>query len=281
MITDIHTHLMKFENFDYGEFAQDLRRIGEEPHNLISDYSIHEEKALVCDKVIVFGLDAKECGLFVPNDYIAKYAEKHPEKVIGFASVNPAEDGAVLELERAVTVLGLKGLKLGPIYQRFDPCDREKAYPIYELCVHYGIPIIFHMGTSFVRGGLLEWSKPAHIERVAMDFPSLKMVIAHLAHPWEGEAIALIRKQPNVYADISALYYRTWQFYNSMRLAIEYHVTDKLLFGTDFPFTTVQSTIEGMKAICSMAEKSMLPEVPWEVFEGIIHRNSLELLGVK
>jgi uncharacterized protein len=280
MIIDVHTHLVKLEHCNYGEYAQDMERLGMNLHEYLSDYSIHEERALACDKVVAFGIDAKELGYFVPNDYVAQYAARHPDQVIGFASVNPVESGACAELERAITKLGLRGLKLGPIYQRFDPCDKERAYPVYEQCAHYRIPILFHMGTTYVRGGQLEWSKPAHLEKVALDFPDLKMVVAHLAHPWEGEAIALIRRQPNVFADISALYYRPWQFYNSMRLAYEYKVTYKLLFGTDFPFTTVQSTIEGMKAVCAMAERAMLPEIPWEVFDGIIHRNSLELLGI-
>jgi uncharacterized protein len=281
MIIDIHTHLTQSEYAPDSLFAQDLERLGMSQQAHAADFAVHEERALVCDRVVVFGLDAKNIGLFVPNDTIAEYARRHPDQVVGFASVNPAESGACAELERAVTKLGLRGLKLGPIYQDFDPRDRAKAYPVYEICAHYKIPIMFHMGTTFSRGGLMEWSKPACLEKVCIDFPDLKLVVAHLAHPWEGEAIALIRRQPNVYADVSALYYRPWQFYNSIRLAYEYKMTHKLLFGTDFPFTTVQSTIEGMQAVCAMAERAMLPELPWDVFDGIIHRNSLELLGVQ
>ena len=62
--------------------------------------------------------------------------------------------------------------------------------------------------------------------------------MAHLGHPWEGETIAVIRKHPHVYADISALHYRPWQFYHSLMLAQEYGTMHKILFGSDYPFTT-------------------------------------------
>ena len=38
-----------------------------------------------------------------------------------------------------------------------------------------------------------------------MDFPDLRMIVAHLGHPWEEDLVALIRKAPNVCADISAV----------------------------------------------------------------------------
>ena len=71
------------------------------------------------------------------------------------------------------------------------------------------------------------------------------MVIAHLGHPWIAETLVLIRKHRHLYSDISALYYRPWQFYNALVLAMEYGVLDRLLFGTDYPFTTPASTHRG------------------------------------
>jgi hypothetical protein len=104
------------------------------------------------------------------------------------------------------------------------------------------------------------------------------MVIAHLGHPWMAETIVLIRKQPNLYADISALYYRPWQFYNGLMLAVEYGVTEKLLFGSAYPFTTPQSSIAGLKAVNHIVGQSGLPRIPDEVITGILYRDAFKLL---
>jgi len=64
------------------------------------------------------------------NDYIAAVVRAEPRLFAGFASVNPAFRGpasAVAELERAVTELGLAGVKLYPMYQHWAANDRDAA----------------------------------------------------------------------------------------------------------------------------------------------------------
>lgn len=282
MLVDLHTHLFLEEHFIGDTFFTELVRGGGSKGSFLADYKRHFEEELSCvDKAVVFGLNARASGVVVPNSYIEKYAKLYPDKVIGFASVDPNQPDAAQELEFCVKALNLKGLKLGPIYQHFNPQDEKKTYPVYEMAQKLGIPIMWHMGTSFVQKGLLEDTKPYLLERVALDFPDLKMVIAHMGHPWEAETIVLIRKQPNVYADVSALYYRPWQFYNTMILAMEYKVTHKMFFGTDFPVTTVGKTLEGFKALSRFWEGSTLPAIPDSVFEGIVYNDCLTKLGIK
>jgi predicted TIM-barrel fold metal-dependent hydrolase len=119
------------------------------------------------------------------------------------------------------------------------------------------------------------------MDQVAVDYPELKMVLAHMGHPWEGETIAVIRRNKNLFADISALYYRPWQFYNSMRLAEEYHTSHKLLFGSDFPFVTTGDSLKGLYNINDVLGQCGLPGISNETIAGIIHRDSLALLGLK
>ena len=83
-----------------------------------------------------------------------------------------------------------------------------------------------------------------------------------------------------MYADISALYYRPWQFYNSMRLLVEYGAQHKVLFGSDFPFTTTGDSLEKVRDLNCIIAQSGLPAVPRDVIEGIVYRNTLELLGL-
>jgi predicted TIM-barrel fold metal-dependent hydrolase len=105
--------------------------------------------------------------------------------------------------------------------------------------------------------------------------------MAHLGHPYEGECIVVARKHPNVFADISALHYRPFQLYHSLMLAQEYGIWDKLLFATDYPFTTVNATIEGLRNLNKMLEGTALPRLNSEQIEKMIYRDSLKLLGLE
>ena len=109
----------------------------------------------------------------------------------------------------------------------------------------------------------------------------MKFILAHLGHPWEGECVVTIRKHPNVFADISALHYRPFQLYQSLMLVQEYGVWDKLLFGSDYPFTTVNASIDGLRKLNDMLEGTALPRLDVEQIEKLIHRDSLRLLGLE
>ena len=106
--------------------------------------------------------------------------------------------------------------------------------------------MLLHTGTTFVAQAPLECTLPRHLDRVATRFPEVRIIMAHLGHPYEGECVVVIRKHPNVYADVSALHYRPFQLYHSLMLVQEYGVWDKVLFGTDYPFTTVTASIDGV-----------------------------------
>ena len=102
-----------------------------------------------------------------------------------------------------------------------------------------------------------------------------------MGHPWFEEAIAVVRRHPHVYADVSALVSRRWLLYNALVQAVEYRVEHKLLFGTDFPFFTARETIDGLRSVTGDAFGSQLPVVDPDVVEEILHRPSLELLGIE
>jgi hypothetical protein len=97
-----------------------------------------------------------------------------------------------------------------------------------------------------------------------------------MGHPWYEETIAVVRKQPNVYCEISALCYRPWQFWNILACAQEYRMTDKIFFGTDFPFSHVAESIEGLRNVNKVVEGTNLPRISTEVIEGILHSNPFE-----
>ena len=108
---------------------------------------------------------------------------------------------------------------------------------------------MWHQGTTFPSAARLKWGLPLQLEDIAMDFPDLKMIIAHLGHPWEADAIVLIRKCPNVYVDISAVHYRPYRYWQAMVTAMEYGVEHKVLPGSDFPSATLDNVIAGLRNI--------------------------------
>jgi len=231
------------------------------------------------EKVIVFGMRAHHSGLWVPNDFIADYAASHPEKIIGFGAIDPAVDPIEETLDEIVS-LKLRGVKLGPIYQNIHPTD-PRMMKVYEFCQAHELPIMIHQGTTFVRTGPLKYALPIQLEDVVIEFPRLRMIIAHLGHPWIAETLVLIRKHPHLYSDISALHYRPWQFYNALIMAKEYGVLDKILFGSDYPFTTPEAQIHGLRNINHFAEGTNLPRLTNEEIERLIYSPTLTCLGLE
>jgi predicted TIM-barrel fold metal-dependent hydrolase len=213
------------------------------------------------------------------NDEVAALARAYPDKLIGFMSVHPEEDGVVDEIERCVHDLGLKGITLGPNYQHFDPLGRA-AFVVYETAQRLGLPILFHQGASPMRTAPLRYAHPLVMDDVAIRFPELRIVMAHLGHPWQVDTFAVIRKHPHVYADVSAQFYRPWSQYNALRLATEWGVLDKLLFGSDFPVATPRETMDGLLSVNTVVEGTALPRVPEDALHRIIQRDSLALLGI-
>ena len=279
MIVDIHTHVFD-PDADFGPgLKKDLSLCGVDPSIWGNVKEQHLKNTLAADVAVVFGLQASATGWNIPNDDVAAHVARAKDRLLFFTSIDPLQDDYMEELERCHQVLGAVGVKMAPLYQNVHPSD-PRCCAIYHYCVKHGLPILFHTGTSFVSGTPLDYSRPVHFDKVAVDFPDLRMILAHLGHPWEGETISVIRRNANVYADLSALYYRPWQFYNSMRLLVEYHTEHKVLFGSDSPFTTTQGSLDGVRSLNNVIGKSGLPPIPEDVIEQIINRNSLELLGL-
>jgi predicted TIM-barrel fold metal-dependent hydrolase len=232
------------------------------------------------EKVVVFGLKARRTGYWVPDDYVARFVARAPQKLIGFAACDPTQPEHFEELKYAIERLGLSGVKMGPIYAGFDPRE-ARCDPVYEYCQEHGLPILFHSGTTYNRNAPLGYSRPWLFDEVAMRFPELHMVLAHVGHPFSEECLVVIRKHPHVYADVSALYYRPWQFYNTLIAAQEYRVTHKLLFGTDYPFAKAYESIQGLREVNLIIGSSGLPRISNETIEGILQRDSFALLGIR
>src|SRR5262245_49122045 len=280
MIIDVHSHAWAFPQHFSDDFRRQARRAraGQEV-----DLAVRfEDYAATCAepvKTIVFGGKAKLSGLWVDDAYVADYVAAHPDKLIGFLSVDPTQPGWEAELRHGHQELKLRGIELLSMYAGFRP-DEPRLDALWGYAQRHRLPVLLHTGTTFIAQAPLECTLPRHLDVVAARFPEVRIIMAHLGHPYEGECVATARKHANVFADISALHYRPWQFYNSLMLVQEYGIWDKILFGTDYPFTNVAATLAGLRSLNGMLGGTSLPRLSEEAIEKMIYRDTLPLLGI-
>jgi uncharacterized protein len=281
MIVDVHSHIWAYPDHFTDDFRQQAKRAraGVEV-DLTVRWEEYRHQAPEETRTIVFGGKARRSGLWVDDQYVSDYVQAHPDQLIGFLSLDPTQEGWEAELREGHERFGLRGIKLMPMYAGFRP-DQESLDPLWQYATQHHLPVLLHTGTTFLSQAPLECTLPRHLDPVAMRFPEVKLILAHLGHPYEGETVAVIRKHPNVYSDISALHYRPFQLYHSLMLVQEYGVWDKLLFGSDYPFTTVNASIDGLRGLNRMLDGTMLPRLDEEALEALITRDSLQILGLE
>ena len=280
MIIDVHSHAWEYPAHFSDDFRQQAKRAkaGVEM-DLTVTYDAYRASAPDDTITIVFGGKAQLSGLWVDDRYVANYVAADPARLIGFLSVDPTQPGWEDELRFGHQALGLRGIKLLSMYAGFRP-DESRLDPLWQYATKHRLPVLLHTGTTFVAQAPLEYTLPRHLDVVATRFPEVRIIMAHLGHPYEGEAVVTARKHPHVFCDLSALHYRPFQLYHSLMLVQEYGIWDKVLFGTDYPFTTVNATLDGLRKLNDMLAGTALPRLSIEAIETLIHRDSLPLLGL-
>ncbi len=254
---DFHTHPLLVREMiarhpDLAEAARKTFYIG---NNFQPLETFHLElDAAGLDKAVVVAVDATTAlGKTVYNNEQVAELCSLSDRLIGFASVDPNQKDAPAKLEAAITQLKLRGLKLDPAMQRFRPSDAA-AYPVYEKAQALGIPVLFHAGMSWAPGSRLEYGQPLLFEPIAVDFPKLNIVLAHLAWPWVTEAVALCLKYPNVHLDTSALYFDNPRDFlrHAMTQVIPKSVFEnslrrQILFGSNYPRVEIKNMANALR----------------------------------
>jgi uncharacterized protein len=287
-IVDVHTHTPTHRDV----VPADERRTftgwrTDRPVTTTNTWAEYAEANAAADVAIVFNIavDDPAAATGIPHDpadtntSTASFVAADPGRRIGFFSVNPLWENVFEEADRC-RELGLVGVKLGPNYQNFDPLC-ERALDFYAYCERHGLPILFHQGASPIRGAPLRYTYPLVTDEVALRFPELRVVMAHMGHPWGRETVVTIRKHPHVYADVSSIYLRPWVCYESLLAAVEWGTTQKLLLGSDFPIATTAEAIAGLRRVNDIVEGTAMPRIPAEAIEEIIHADALGALGLK
>src|SRR5262249_13675015 len=145
------------------------------------------------DKSIVLGFKSRYLRAEIPNRYVSDYVNRFPQKLIGFAGIDPTESSAIDDLRFARTDLRLRGITLSPANQDFHPSD-TRAMRVYAVAEELGMPILIHPGSPFTEQSKLEFARPVLLDEVARTFPRLRIIVAQLGHPWIDEAICLLGK---------------------------------------------------------------------------------------
>lgn len=182
------------------------------------------------------------------NTEISKSIRKHHEKFFGFCRVSPKFPGAIEELERSITALGMHGVKLHPAMDNFYP-DSPDYFQIYEKIVKLEVPVLFHTNPPH---GEWERSSPARILKVAQSFPQMKIILAHIlsapkeiklspkkASQYAKETISKAKDLPNVYLDTSQLKEK-----EKLEFAVEKLGANRILFGSDYKWGKMDETIK-------------------------------------
>jgi len=208
------------------------------------------------------------------KEFVAGAVGDFPETFAGFGSVDPHKgDRAVAELE-TIKELGLKGVKLHPSFQAFDPSD-EKWWPLYARCQELGLVCLFHTGTSGLGAGQpggqgvrIDLARPILLDPVAAAFPNLQLVAAHFGYPWHLETLAIALHKTNFWIDISgwAPRYIPSDVVREMKGRLQ----DRFLFGSDYPFIEPARCLEELQTL----------EIPEAVMRKLLISNGERLLGL-
>lgn len=284
MIVDCHTHIWQSpDQLGDGalvELARPTFIAGQRMRLLPqADTANHLLACEPVDRSFVLGFRSRYLAAAIPNEYIADYCREHADRMIGFAGIDPTEDDALEQVEHATKELHLRGLTICPAAQDFHPSD-TRAMKIYEKAVALHLPVIFYAGTHLSAKTKMEYARPFLLDEVARSFPNLRMVVGHIGYPWVDETLVLLGKHQNVFSDLSGLLRRPWVAYDALVRAYQLQAIDKLLFGSDFPFTTASECIETIYTINQTAMGTNMPTIPREMLRSIVERDALSLLGI-
>jgi len=242
MITDCHVHIQPIELFKPEALA--LMKTSRKDFDRVAEYCQSPKKFLQhlddigIDRAVLINYVAPEVIGFTPavNEFIANYVKEDPARLIPCGSVHPRHTANVLADMEQIVRLGIKLIKIHPPHQLLYPNDYingvKELEIIYRAAEANGIPIMVHTGTSIFPGARNKYGDPIYVDDVAVDFPRLKILLAHGGRPlWMDTAFFLIRRHRNVYLDISGIPPKTLLKYFP-RLE---EIAHKTLFGTDWP----------------------------------------------
>jgi predicted TIM-barrel fold metal-dependent hydrolase len=278
IITDCHIHIQPYEMFKAGpiEVMKKARRGGfddileycRSPRALLKYLdSISVERAMLINYVApeVMGLTAEV------NQWVVDYCKENPRRLLSCGSVHPRHSRDVQADMEQLVRLGIRLIKIHPPHQLLFANDytngMKELATIYGMAESHGIPVMVHTGTSIFPNARNKYGDPVYLDDVAVDFPKLKILMAHGGRPiWMQTAFFLLRRHPNMYFDISGI---------PPKLLLNYfprleEIAHKTLFGTDWPSP-------GVKDIGQNKDEFLALPLSQSAKDQILSRTALEI----
>jgi predicted TIM-barrel fold metal-dependent hydrolase len=221
---------------------------------------------------VLLGWDAQ--GKEIDNAELAAICRDSDGRFVGFGSVDPNRPDALDRLAR-FPELGLRGLKLHPTMQAFDPGD-DRYLPFFDAAAELGLILLTHAGTSGLGAGepggqglRIDLARPILLDRIAARHPHTPVVLAHVGWPWHLEAVAMALHKSNVFLDISGWKYRYLP--DEVRREIPRRLRAQFLFGTDYPMFDPEACLSELDTL----------GLPDEVASAVLRGNAAALLGLE
>ncbi len=236
MIIDCHTHI--FPSRIAQKAAHDLMHLYGSPPVVgvtAASLSEHMDQCGV-DRSVILPVATTPDQVISINNWVLSLSSGC-ERFIGLGAMHPDFENIGAELGR-LKKAGIRGVKIHPEFQFFYP-DEERMFGLYEALIEHDMLAFFHAGG----GGT--WLKEIHgtperFEAVLDSFPKMKVLAAHFGGYgcWEGVEKHLIGR--DILFDTAYIFKSDdgtkYLPDDDIVRMIEAHGSDKVLFGTDYPF---------------------------------------------
>ncbi|MBI2821791.1 MAG: amidohydrolase [Acidobacteria bacterium] len=206
------------------------------------------------------------------NDFVSKYCQADPRRLIAFGSVHPGTCPDVeKEMARLLHRLRIRAIKIHPPHQEFAANayrhGLDALATVYRICEQEGVPLMIHTGTSIFPGVRNVYADPLPCDDVAVDFPNLKLILAHGGRPiWMDTVFFLLRRHKNVWLDISGIPPQSLlKYFPRFEM-----IGPKALFGTDWPSPGVRQISESVRRFRALS-------LPVELQKKILFENANSL----
>jgi len=248
-----------------------------------ADRYVEEMDQKGIDKAVTWGIVMRPYDCRSTVEEVAAIAKRAPDRIIPFHCADPhAGKPGVQDLERAVTEFGFRGMKVFPSYNWIDP-DDEKIFPLYEKCAQLGIPAVVHTGFTFNHRAWLRHHHPASLDPVCARFPELTVVIAHFGFQFVEEAITLMLKYRNLYADLAWFLLYPIEFVaRALVWAKHFGLIERVMYRSDYPLSDPKTEgIERLSEVQAYQKRHELePSLTDEDLALVLGGNARRLLAL-
>lgn len=217
------------------------------------------------------------------NRTAGEIARKHPGRVLALAGVDPRRPEAADMMKQCFEEFGLVGVKYHPD-NGYDPGGPESYKVLEVVAAHNGV-LLTHTG-PLAPPSRARFADPMLLADLAVDFPSIRVIAAHMGfvhwRTWAGLAM----QQPSLYGDLAMwatlAVGRYERFCHELRAILDFVGASKVLFGTDDPiYNTILPTREWIQILKDLPAKA--PDgvtFSRDEIEAILGGNAAVLLGL-